>query len=96
MNLSRPVHGAGLHQYIFGLTVMGAAIHTQRTANGTGNSAIKGETGNACIRRRARHLNIRHRRAGAKVCILVHTHGAKSPAEANNNTGNAAIAHQEI
>ena len=60
------IDAARLDQRVLGLAAIGAAVHAQRAADRAGNAAQKRQPGDAGLLRRARHLHVRHRGAGAR------------------------------
>ena len=93
----RPVHAPRLDQHISGLAPMGARIHAQGAADGAGNAAQEGEAINASLRRRPRRLHVGHGGSCTQAVVGQDLDLAKGlAAEANDNAGHAAIAHDQV
>src|SRR3546814_1095583 len=71
-------------------------MHAQRTADGTGNAAIKLKTCNARLLRDTRHGNIERRRACTNAMTVNRLDIHEAAPEADDNAANADIAHQQV
>ena len=93
----RPVHAPRLDQHIGGLAPMGAGIHAQGAADGTGNAAQEGEPIKSSVRSRPRRLHVGHGGSRAHAVVGQDLDLAEGPAtQTDHHAGHAAIAHDQV
>ena len=84
------------NQHVLGLAPIGAAIHPQRPADRARNAAQERQPGDRGLLGGARHLDVRHRGAGADARALLYRDIAEPATEPDHHARNAAVAHDEI
>src|SRR5579862_7978699 len=94
--IALPVDAARLDQHDLGLAAIGAAVHAQRAADGSGDAAVEGQPGNAGIARGARHHDVEHRGACTQAMLGLDGNVVKAAAEADHDAWHTTVAHDEI
>ncbi len=95
MDTALPIDSARLDERIFGLASVSAAIHAQRAADAAGYSAHERQSGDTGFLRRARDLDVGHRRAGAHIKAFDRD-VVEAATQSDYHARNAAIAHDQI
>ena len=90
------IDGARLDQHVLGFAAVCAGVHAQRAADGAGNAAVEGEAGDAGLGGGARHLHVGDGGAGAHAMAGLDRDVGEAAAEADDDTRDAAVAHQEV
>ncbi len=96
VDLAGAVDGARLDQHVLRLATVRAGVHAQGAADGAGNAAIEGETGDAGVGGGARHLHVGDGRAGTNAIARLGRDRGKALAQANDDARHAALAHQKV
>ena len=91
-----PVDAARLDQHVLGLAPVGAAVHAQRAADRARNAAQEREAGDARLLRRAGHLHVRHRGAGAHAMVRLDRDVIEAAPEPDHDARHAAVAHDQV
>ena len=95
MNHAGAVDGLGRDKHLRQVTLIGAGIHAQRTADAAGNAAHEGKPGKRGLLRRTRDLHIGHGTAGADPFTLDLDLG-EAAAKHDDDARHTAVAHDEV
>ncbi len=88
--------GAGADQHILGFAAVRARIHAQRATDGARDAAIKSEACDAGVGCCARDFHVRHDGAHTEPMALFHSDACEAAAQADNDTFDAAVAHEQV
>ena len=95
MKRAAAIDAARFDQRVLGLAAICTAVHPQRTADRSRNTAQEGKPGDAGFLRRARDFHIRNRRPGADPHTL-NGNLAEAAAEPHHHARNATVANDEV
>src|SRR5713226_5091699 len=90
------IDAAHLDDGVLGLPAVGAAVHPQRSADGSRDAAEKCKTCNRRLLRHTADLHVGHRRSDANATAGLDLDFTKTTAEPDNDARNTAVAHDQI